>query len=233
MALNHLGGLALLQDQYERAAELFRQSLSIYQRIEDRGGLFTAHHGLAVALTAFEDYDAAQQHLLQAAYVAAEVDLASWWLTVCEAAGEFFAATGAVERGAALVRLAQRHSESAASTRHRAESWLQEANDNSAPLLLDLDHVKQQLADEIAMHNWAHVSVLSPDEQTTDLVESLSARELEILRLLEAGLTNQDIADSLVLTLGTVKSHNYNIYSKLGVKSRSQAVRRAKELNLL
>lgn len=58
-------------------------------------------------------------------------------------------------------------------------------------------------------------------------------RELEILGLLADGLTNQEIADQLVLEVGTVKSHNYNIFGKLDVKNRGQAVKRARELNLL
>jgi LuxR family maltose regulon positive regulatory protein len=65
------------------------------------------------------------------------------------------------------------------------------------------------------------------------LVEPLSERELEILRLIEAGYSNQQIADQLVVTLHTAKKHASNIYGKLGVRSRTQAVARARELGLL
>ena len=65
------------------------------------------------------------------------------------------------------------------------------------------------------------------------LVEPLSDRELEVLRLVAAGLKNQEIADRLVVVLGTVKAHINSIYGKLGVSSRVQAVSRARELNLL
>jgi LuxR family transcriptional regulator, maltose regulon positive regulatory protein len=64
-------------------------------------------------------------------------------------------------------------------------------------------------------------------------VEPLSQRELEILGLIEAGLTNRQIAERLVVTLHTVKKHNSNIYAKLGVGSRTQAVAKARELELL
>jgi LuxR family maltose regulon positive regulatory protein len=60
------------------------------------------------------------------------------------------------------------------------------------------------------------------------LVEPLTERELEILRLISRGLSNREIASELVLTLGTVKWYNRQIYSKLGVHSRTQAVERAK-----
>jgi LuxR family transcriptional regulator, maltose regulon positive regulatory protein len=65
------------------------------------------------------------------------------------------------------------------------------------------------------------------------LIEPLSARELEVLGLLAAGKPNQAIAEELVVTLETVKSHVAHILGKLGVANRTQAVTRARELGLL
>lgn len=65
------------------------------------------------------------------------------------------------------------------------------------------------------------------------LAEPLSAQELAVLRLLAAGCSNQAIADSLVITVGTAKWHVHNLYGKLGVSGRLQAVARARELVLL
>ena len=65
------------------------------------------------------------------------------------------------------------------------------------------------------------------------LIEPLSARELEVLGLLAAGKPNQAIAEELVVTLETVKSHVAHILGKLGVANRTQAVARARELGLL
>lgn len=65
------------------------------------------------------------------------------------------------------------------------------------------------------------------------LVEPLSERELEILRLVNDGLSNQEIADKLVVTLATVKKHINHLYGKLGVASRARAIRRARDLNLV
>ena len=64
------------------------------------------------------------------------------------------------------------------------------------------------------------------------LVEPLTERELEILHLIARGLSNREIASELVLSLGTVKWYNRQIYSKLGVHSRTQAVDRAKTTGL-
>jgi LuxR family transcriptional regulator, maltose regulon positive regulatory protein len=65
------------------------------------------------------------------------------------------------------------------------------------------------------------------------LVEPLSARELEVLELLAAGAPNRAIAKQLVVTLDTVKRHVSNLFSKLEVANRTQAVARARELGLL
>ena len=63
--------------------------------------------------------------------------------------------------------------------------------------------------------------------------EGLSQRELEILRLLASGVSNRGIADGLLVSPNTVKSHLKNLYCKLGVHSRTQAIARAGELDLL
>jgi LuxR family maltose regulon positive regulatory protein len=72
-----------------------------------------------------------------------------------------------------------------------------------------------------------------PKRPDSSLVEPLSERELEVLRLVAGGLTNQEIADELVIAVSTVKSHTNHIYGKLGVKNRTQAIARAGALRLL
>jgi LuxR family maltose regulon positive regulatory protein len=65
------------------------------------------------------------------------------------------------------------------------------------------------------------------------LIEPLTERELEVLHLVAAGWTNQEIADKLVISVRTVKKHVENIHGKLGVRNRTEAGARARELNLL
>jgi LuxR family maltose regulon positive regulatory protein len=64
------------------------------------------------------------------------------------------------------------------------------------------------------------------------LTEPLTVREVEVLNLIQAGCSNQDIANQLVISIPTVKRHISNIYNKLGVESRTQAVAIGKELKL-
>jgi LuxR family maltose regulon positive regulatory protein len=65
------------------------------------------------------------------------------------------------------------------------------------------------------------------------MVDPLTERELEVLQLIADGLTNQEIADELVVALGTVKAHTASIYGKLEVHGRTQAVARARGFGLL
>jgi LuxR family maltose regulon positive regulatory protein len=62
---------------------------------------------------------------------------------------------------------------------------------------------------------------------------SLSAREMEVLTLIAEGKSNQEISAELYLALNTVKRHAYNIFSKLEVKKRTQAVSKARQLGLI
>jgi LuxR family transcriptional regulator, maltose regulon positive regulatory protein len=74
-------------------------------------------------------------------------------------------------------------------------------------------------------------SVLRP--QSSALVEQLSARELEVLRLIASGKSNAEVARALVIAVSTVKTHTNSIFSKLQVTSRTQAIALARELQLL
>jgi len=66
-----------------------------------------------------------------------------------------------------------------------------------------------------------------------ELLDPLTPRELEITRLICKGYSNPEIASELTVTVNTIKKHTSNIYSKMGVRSRTQAIARAHQLNLL
>jgi LuxR family maltose regulon positive regulatory protein len=71
------------------------------------------------------------------------------------------------------------------------------------------------------------------DSGNTDLPEPLSQRELEVLDLINRGLANKDIANTMGVAPTTVKAHIRNLYGKLAVGSRTEALAKARELRLL
>jgi LuxR family maltose regulon positive regulatory protein len=73
----------------------------------------------------------------------------------------------------------------------------------------------------------------SENPPTQSLIEPLSQRELEVLRLIAKGLSNGEISKRLFLALSTIKGHNRVIFDKLQVQSRTEAIARARELGLL
>ncbi|MCI0419080.1 MAG: LuxR C-terminal-related transcriptional regulator [Acidobacteria bacterium] len=76
-------------------------------------------------------------------------------------------------------------------------------------------------------------SSLSPAAPAQPLIEPLSQRELEVLRLIAQGLSNREISERLFIALSSVKGHNLRIFGKLQVQRRTEAVARARELGLL
>lgn len=72
--------------------------------------------------------------------------------------------------------------------------------------------------------------LLSAFMKKGEISDVLNEREIEILRLMAAGMSNREIGEILFITVGTVKWHTNHIYSKLGVKGRGQAVAKAREL---
>jgi len=103
--------------------------------------------------------------------------------------------------------------------------WLRVDTILPAPLLRRL-----HLADSTPETNGSQAA---PPSGMTQTLDPLSTRELEVLRLVDEGLTNQQIALRLSVAQSTVKTHINNIYGKLEVQSRVQAIRRARELGLV
>jgi LuxR family maltose regulon positive regulatory protein len=72
-----------------------------------------------------------------------------------------------------------------------------------------------------------------PPRPSPEMIAPLSEREREVLLLIAEGLSNRELAQRLFLSLSTVKTHTYNIYGKLHVHSRTQAVAKARALGIL
>jgi LuxR family maltose regulon positive regulatory protein len=100
---------------------------------------------------------------------------------------------------------------------------------------LNLAYVRKLLTSFMppATHSELPIPLLQLPVEDVPLLEQLSWREQEVLRLMAAGRKNQEIARELVIVTGTVKSHTNSIYRKLAVNSRVQAIARARALHLL
>jgi LuxR family maltose regulon positive regulatory protein len=132
---------------------------------------------------------------------------------------------------------------------HRAEKdipsavdWLSQALGLAAPegfirifldegtALLDLLLKARQAAPELVDAILGSLQAESGKSPLDQLPEPLSEQELRVLGLIVAGKTNREIADELVISVGTAKWHVHNILQKLGVSNRLQAIARAREL---
>ena len=95
-----------------------------------------------------------------------------------------------------------------------------------------------QLGEPVAMYlrqllgSFGNVPAVQPNPKYL-LMSPLSERELEVLSLIATGCTNKEIGGKLVIAIGTVKRHTVNIFTKLDVKNRTEAVAQARELGLL
>ncbi len=114
---------------------------------------------------------------------------------------------------------------------------LQLAKKRSVPHQAYIDQLLSVFSDEIegssARNRTSSFSPPLPRSSAPLLLEPLSEREREVLRLIADGLSNREIAEKLFITVGTAKTHANNIYRKLDVRSRTQAVARATELGVL
>ncbi len=128
-----------------------------------------------------------------------------------------------------LVRIFIEEGEELQSLLMAAARQLESATD---PTLTSLKAYVARLLDAFPSNQKAD-GVSPPQAKPTGLVEALTSRELEVLQLIAAGDSNRPIAEKLVITVSAVKKHTGNIYGKLNVNSRTQAVARARQLGLL
>ncbi len=115
-----------------------------------------------------------------------------------------------------------------AASQEYARAFLDEAA--ALPLLSGVRHVAPRFVELILQADGQTAAVPTV---TLGLLEPLSERELEVLHLLAGGLANREIAGRLFIAVGTVKRHINNLFGKLDVHSRTQAIARAHELKLL
>ncbi len=222
---------------YAEARRLAQQGLQCLQESDWYWGIAANHGYLGDIAVALHEFEEAEHHYQQQ-------------LRMFSEAGRQMPNTLATLLLFARLMLAQGRKERAmellAFVRHHPAIW-KRSRDEAARLLatlqgellpevfaaacergqrLEVDSVVEELLAERGAVQYQR-AVSQP------LVEPLSDRELEVLRLIAAGLSNAEIARRLFLSVGTVKVHARNIYGKLGASSRTEAVSQAHQLNLL
>ncbi|MBX3085689.1 MAG: hypothetical protein KF716_28890 [Anaerolineae bacterium] len=205
----------------------------------------TSIFGLGDTAQASGDYAGGRSLLRQALEIAARILWLPLILAILVSISDLFLQTGENELAVELAALVVQHPASEPPTQSRARRLLLQSQRLLPPEIYvaaksrgetdDVIAITSSTLDQLRLPKTYTAKTVNPDVSLgkSILVDPLSERELEILRLLADGLTNQQIADKLVIVLGTVKSHNSNIFSKLGVTNRTQAIKRARELNLL
>jgi predicted ATPase/DNA-binding CsgD family transcriptional regulator len=252
VALGHLGELALGEEACGEAHELYQRSLALYRKLGDRGGLVRTLHGLAVSAYQMGNPAAARRYFQEALQIAAELQAVPLTLSLLVGVAAFLIAGGVPESGVQALTLVASHPASERVTRERARQLQPQAGrqpaaaavahddppangglDLETELNVTVNRLLVELASERAGAPAAPLPAATPMRQQQPLPDALSERELEVLQLIAGGATNPEIAAALTVALSTVKTHVNNIYGKLGVSHRVQAINRARELNLI
>lgn len=250
LAAVKLGAVALREQLYGEAEERFRQSLELYEEVNDRGGLARALVGLSQTAAATGRRRAACKSYREALDIALDMHFVPVILLLLEGVGELFLDLGQLEAGLRLLARVASHPRGEHETRRQAEEALDRrrgqvqatefeqliAEGSTADLLSMAKNTQAELVHLATQSDLQEAAEPPPKQPRTadqPLVEPLTNRELEILSLIAQGMTNKQIADTLIVSAGTIKWYTSQIYGKLGVKSRTQAVAQARALSLL
>jgi predicted ATPase/DNA-binding CsgD family transcriptional regulator len=232
-----MAALALTTEDHARAASLYEECLSLSRQSEYRLEDAQALVGLGLSALRQADTRRARFHLLEALEQSLSAGLAPAILDSVAAVAELHAAEGDLNYAAQLAALVGSHPATKAQTKQRANLLLAQFIPALSPdargrlqdggPAVEVEAVAKRLVAELTRLSEAPVSGPQP------LIEPLSDRELQVLRMVAAGKSNREIGRELYLALGTVKSHLHHIFQKLDVQSRTQAVTRAIDLNLM
>jgi predicted ATPase/DNA-binding CsgD family transcriptional regulator len=233
----HAMGLTLLtlgianyeMENYDAALPYFLESMEIYREINDIGRLAGTLHHIGEVYTMTSQYASARDAFQEALELALESNMPPHLLFILSSIGKWFAAVGQAETAANILHFVIAHPALLHFTREAVLKTLQQI-----PHFEPNKNLTLSGAVAFALQMMNAVDLPSPlPEVSEPMLDPLTERELEVLRFLADGLTNQEIAERLTVVLGTVKAHNHSIFSKLYVKNRVQAISRARELHLI
>jgi predicted ATPase/DNA-binding CsgD family transcriptional regulator len=209
-SLLSLAIVARLQGKHDHSINLLKQSLALFQKIGDTANI-------ALCLREFSAIAATQGHSQLAVQLYASAD------TILEALGYLSDHAYRAESNHPLANVHSRMGGTRFNT-----VW-----ESGRALTLDQAIEQAQGLGLLLKQKADSQTPSARDAKDQNLLVPLNEREIEVLRLIAEGLSNHEIAERLVIALSTVKWHINNLFGKLGVHSRTQAVAQAKELGLL
>jgi len=234
VALNYLGVIALKEKDLRKAHEHFQRSRTIYEDINDRGGLATSLNGLGTVFLMHREFKQARACFLDALRTCIEIQHSSLTTHVMTGIAQLLLNMGETRDVPQLLSLIANHP---ASERDTVEHARELAREHKLKLVAEMAESFDEFVSRTLI--WLHTIELADKESMvaspsdSPLIDPLTDREMDVLRLIADGSTNQQIADALVISPGTAKWYTSQIYSKLGVKSRTQAIAHARELGLI
>lgn len=236
--LQKQGTIAASEGDHAQARHYHEQALGIAQNLGDFTGMASALANTAVSALAQRQFREVTRYSSEALQIAVQHKQAIHQLPYfCVSISDLFLQTGKHTQGSELLALILRYPSLEHTHRERAQRLVtlhQLSIDESAPAstLEDFEAIALVLLDELQRPDANTLTRHSPYADDS-LIEPLTEREIEILKLIADGLSNRQIADQLFLTVGTVKWYTSRMFSKLGVQSRTLAIVRARQLNLL
>jgi predicted ATPase/DNA-binding NarL/FixJ family response regulator len=236
---NYLGLVELALQNYHDAKQTFSENLAYAKQVTYLKGIVLSLMGAGEAACKLGDYGESRQYLSEALKTAMASHQIPYALQALTATAELLMQTGDLEGAVEVLATVLDHQAVAPDIRRRAGQLYSQLEAQVSQEMLSsaaectkstpLDKVIQELLDG-ALSTQPVQRVLA---RANDAPVALTERELEILGLLAGGLSNREIAEQLFLATGTVKWYLGEIYSKLYVASRTQAIARARALNLL
>ena len=224
-ALQGLAWLAFWEGDDQEADRLFAESLAQFEELGDRLQAAGSLYGLAQLASRRGDHDQAQAFCERALAFASQLN-DRWLVSSClEGLGRIAVAAGRVRLGVQLLSAAER------ARRDTGTQWTPFVR---ADYEQSVASAHAALGEDEFTGAWASGQLLTPDQAVlaADAArvaptahEKLTARELEVLKLVAQGLSDAEVSDRLVVSRRTVHSHLRSIYRKLGINSRSAATR--------
>ncbi len=234
-----LGDMARELGDFADAGRRYEQSLHYYQESGKVWGIAINQLGLGKIAVSLKNFAEARRCFRQTLIIDLQVGSHRWQTDTLLNITHLPVAEGQKEWAVELLALVLHHPATMQYNRDSAEQRLATLQAELAPAEFDAAVQRGRARDlettvtGLIADFSEHVSVAAPLAGGEFLPDDLTERELEVLHLIAQGMTNRQIGERLFLAVGTVKFYASQIYGKLHVENRVQAVARARELNLL